>query len=278
MTPEPEILPPLPPLQPEDPFGQQPQPPHKSKPVEPGPTLVDAVVFFAIAICLMLAIQGGGAIVAIHWHIFGKATLKEIAVLPRFTVPIMTLSYSVIALIVWALFSRAWDRPFAEGVCWNFSTASKHFGKLVLTGAALAAVIQLASSYLPMPRELPVDAFFRTPLDAWIVAIFGTLIAPAFEELAFRGFLYPALRRWTGMIVAALLTSIPFALLHAQQLAHAASPLVMVFIVSLFLTAVRQRTGSVAASALVHATYNLSIFVVVFAASGGFTHMERLKN
>ena len=148
----------------------------------------------------------------------------------------------------------------------------------MLTGILLAICIQLLSNYLPVPKELPVDSFFRKPLDAWMVALFGTLIAPAFEELAFRGFLYPALRRWTGVLPAAVLTSIPFALLHAQQLAHATAPLAMVFLVSLVLTAVRQRSGSVAASALVHATYTLSIFVAVFSASGGFTHLERLKN
>lgn len=284
MTPEPEFLPPPPPRSsapiptPEEAIYAPPLklPWHKSS--EPGPGFIDAIAFIAIAVCVMLAIQGGGAALAMHWHIFGRATLKQIAVMPRFTVPVMTLSYGLITLICWILFSRAWDRTFSEGICWNLPAASKHLARLIVAGVALAGIIQLASTYLPVPKELPVDAFFRTPYDAWMVAIFGTFIAPAFEELAFRGFLYPALRRWTGIMLAAILTSIPFALLHAQQLAHAASPLVLVFIVSLVLTAIRQRTGSVAASALVHATYNLSIFVVVFAASGGFRHLERLKN
>ena len=279
MTPEPEIFPPLPTSLTGDSLVTLPQQPVEPKPdSESGPGLVDATAFFTIAICLMLAIQGGGAILALHWHLFGRETLKQIALQPRFTIPVMALSYGIIVGIALLLFPRAWNRPFAEGVCWNVSTAIHNAGKLILAGAVLAAIIQLASNYLPVPKELPVDAFFRTPLDAWLVAIFGTFVAPAFEELAFRGFLYPALRRWTGMIIAAVLTSIPFALLHAQQLAHAASPLAMVFIVSLVLTAVRQRTGSVAASALVHATYNLSIFLVVFSASNGFTHLERLKN
>ncbi|HUZ05273.1 MAG TPA: CPBP family intramembrane glutamic endopeptidase [Acidobacteriaceae bacterium] len=271
MTLEPEILPPLLPTEEEQAAAAQ-------KKIWNGPGLLDALAFFTIAIFLMLSIQGGGAALALHWHLFGRETLQQIAEQPRFTIPVMGISYGCIFLIALLLFPRAWNRPFAQGVCWNFSTARSQAGKLILAGIALAAAIQLASNYLPVPKELPVDDFFRTPLDAWIVALFGTLVAPAFEELAFRGFLYPALRRWMGTILAAVLTSIPFALLHAQQLAHAASPLVMVFLVSLVLTAVRQRTGSVAASALVHATYNLSIFLVVFSASGGFTHLERLRN
>ncbi len=270
MTLEPEILPPLPSEQ--DPF-RAPMPARAE-----GPGFLDAVAFFAIATVLVLGIQGGAIALALHEHWFGGLSLEKIAVEPRFSIPVMALAYGSIVLVTAALFSRAWNRPFAQGVFWNGSVARRQAGRLLLTGILLAICIQLLSNYLPVPKELPVDSFFRKPLDAWIVAIFGTLIAPAFEELAFRGFLYPALRRWTGVLPAAVLTSIPFALLHSQQLAHASAPLAMVFLVSLLLTAVRQRTGSVAASALVHATYNLSIFVAVFSASGGFQHLERLKN
>jgi membrane protease YdiL (CAAX protease family) len=268
----PEIPPPLPP------FPSEGQPPAPLPPAQEGPGFIDAAAFFTIAIGLMVAFQFGGAALAMHWHIYGRVALKHLIQQPRFTVPIMAISYGIIGLIAYLLFPRAWDRPFAEGTCWKSSSVRHHVGKLLLTGTTLAAIIQLASSYLPIPKEMPVDAFFRTPLDAWIVVVFGTLVAPVFEELAFRGFLYPALRRWTGSILAAVLTSVPFALLHAPQLAHAASPLFLVFLVSLVLCAVRDLTRSVAASALVHATYNFSLFAVVFFASGGFTHLERLKN
>ena len=75
-----------------------------------------------------------------------------------------------------------------------------------------------------------------------------------------------------------MLTSVPFALLHAQQVAHAWTPLAMVFLVSLVLVAVRDRTGSVAASAIVHACYNFSIFAALFAASDGFRHLQHLND
>ncbi len=245
-----------------------------------GPGFLDAVAFFAIAACLMLAMQSGGVAVALHWHLFGGTTPQQLEQQPRFILPIMGFAYGCTMLIALALFPRAWNRPFAKGVCWNVSAVRKYAVLLLGVGIALAVVIQLASNDLPMPKEMPVDDFFHTPLDAWLVVFFGTLVAPAFEELAFRGFLYPALRRWswTGMTGAAVLSSIPFALLHAQQLGHATSPLFLVFLVSMALTAVRQRTGSLAASTLVHVTYNLSIFVAMFLTSGGFQHLEQLKN
>jgi membrane protease YdiL (CAAX protease family) len=47
-------------------------------------------------------------------------------------------------------------------------------------------------------------------------------------------------------------------------------------VVSLVLCAVRIRTGSVAASAFVHSCYNLSVFVSLFVATGGFRHLDKM--
>ena len=241
------------------------------------PTLLEMVAFFALAAILLTAIQGLGAAIVLQWHVFGSIGLKKLIYEPRFTIPMMALSYGVVLLVVVALFSRVWQRNFFDGIHWNFAAVRRYWMWLPLVGVGLGFAIQLASNYLPVPKELPVDAFFRNATDAWMVALFGVLIAPIAEEIAFRGFLYPSLRPWTGRILAAILTSAPFAFLHAQQVAHAWGPLAMVFLVSLVLVAVRERAGSVAASALVHACYNLSIFAVIFYASGGFQHLDRLK-
>lgn len=242
------------------------------------PTFLEMVAFFTLAALLLTAIQAAGAAVALHWHIFGRIRLKDLVYDPKFTIPMMAISYGVVLWVAAILFRRVWMCGFLEGVHWNWPALKRNWIWLPLLGLGLGFVIQLASNYLPVPKELPVDAFFRDTTDAWLVALFGVFLAPIAEEIAFRGFLYPALRPWTGRILAAILTSVPFALLHAQQVAHAWGPLAMVFLVSLVLVAIRDRTGSVACSALVHACYNLSIFGVIFFASGGFQHLERLKD
>lgn len=242
------------------------------------PTLLEMMAFFTLAALLVMAIQGIGAAVALHWHLFGRISLKKLAYETRFTIPMMVVSYGAVLVAAAALFRRAWSRSFLEGIHWNFDAVRHHWMWLPAVGIGLGFTIQLASNYVPVPKEMPVDAFFHNAFDAWMVALFGVFIAPVAEEIAFRGFLYPALRHWTGRILAAILTSLPFAFLHAEQVAHAWGPLAMVFLVSLALCAVRDRTGSVAASALVHACYNLSIFAVIFYASGGFMHLDRLKN
>jgi membrane protease YdiL (CAAX protease family) len=252
---------------------------HASSPrTDDTPTFLEMVAFFTLAAILITAIQALGAWGALHWHLFGRISLRKLVYEPRFTIPMMAGSYGVVALAVVALYRRVWPSGFLAGIHWNFSQVRRYAIWLPALGIGLGIAIQLASNYFPVPKELPVDSFFQNALDAWMVALFGVFVAPIAEEIAFRGFLYPALRPWTGRILGAILTSIPFAFLHAQQVAHAWVPLIMVFLVSLVLVAVRERTGSVAASALVHACYNLSIFAVIFYASGGFQHLERLKD
>ena len=252
---------------------------HESSPrASETPTALEMVAFFTLAAILITLIQAIGAAVAMHWHLFGRIGLRKLAYRPRFTIPMMVVSYGAVALATVTLFRRVWPNGFLAGIHWNFSQVRRYAVWLPALGIGLGFAMQLASNYLPVPKELPVDSFFQNAPDAWMVALFGVFIAPVCEEIAFRGFLYPSLRPWTGRIIGAVLTSIPFAFLHAQQVAHAWGPLSMVFIVSLVLVAVRERTGSVAASALVHACYNLSIFAVIFFASGGFLHLERLKD
>jgi membrane protease YdiL (CAAX protease family) len=166
--------------------------------------------------------------------------------------------------------------------------------------------VQFLSNYLPIPKTLPIDDFFRTSADVWLVALFGTFLAPVFEELAFRGFLLPSLasaydwlrgnkhssngdpivapvvgndQHWSvaALVVSCALTSIAFALVHADQLAHAWAPLAVLFGVSLVLCLVRLWTQSLAASTLIHATYNATIFTILFFVTGGFRHLDKIR-
>lgn len=252
--------------------------PHPSQRAGDTPTFLEMVAFFTLAAILITIIQAAAVAVAFHLHLFGRISLRKLALEPKFTIPTMVVSYGVVAIATIALYRRVWPNGFLAGIHWNFSQLRRYAMWLPAIGIGLGIAMQLVSNYLPVPKEMPVDAFFQNAVDAWMVALFGVFIAPVAEEIAFRGFLYPALRPWTGRFLGAILTSIPFAFLHAQQVAHAWGPLTMVFLVSMVLVWVRERTGSVACSALVHACYNFSIFTVIFYASGGFQHLERLKD
>jgi hypothetical protein len=78
------------------------------------------------------------------------------------------------------------------------------------------------------------------------------------------------------MIVASILTSVPFALMHAEQTAFALGPFVLLVCVSLVLCWARLSTRSLAASVLVHASYNFILFSLMIIGTGGFRQMDKM--
>ncbi|QNI35946.1 CPBP family intramembrane glutamic endopeptidase [Edaphobacter albus] len=231
-------------------------------------------------------------------HIGQKAAAS--AMHPKLLVAAMAISYLLTLTTSYFFFPLLWLRSFGNGLQWNFDAAWRNAYKLIPIGLITGFAVQGISSLIPVPKSIPMDNFFRTPSDVWLVTAFGTLLGPLFEEVAFRGFLLPAFaiaydwlslpktpaarERWhntTGLTVASLIfsaivSSIFFALLHAEQLAHAWAALFVLFCVSLILTLVRIRTRSVASSTLVHAAYNFSVFLTLFIATGGYQHLERM--
>jgi membrane protease YdiL (CAAX protease family) len=210
----------------------------------------------------------------------------------------MAAAYLIAGAIVWAIFTYLWQRTFLGGLHWNFTAVRRRWIPLLAGGIVLSLVVQFLSNFLPVPKTLPIDDFFRNSADVWMVALFGTFVAPIFEELAFRGFLLPSLasawdwlqgRRedagvdqdphWSvaALVVSCTITSIAFALVHADQLAHAWAPLAVLFAVSLVLCGVRLWTQSLAASTMIHATYNGTIFTILFFVTGGFRHLDKIK-
>jgi membrane protease YdiL (CAAX protease family) len=142
----------------------------------------------------------------------------------------------------------------------------------------LSVALQALAHLLPIPKELPIDEFFRTPAEAWALSILSVALAPLMEELFFRAFLYPVLARRLGLPVAVFLTALAFALLHGAQLMFSWGPVLLIFLVGMILTAVRAQQNSVAACVLIHMAYNGTIAVAMFAATGGFRHLERLSS
>jgi membrane protease YdiL (CAAX protease family) len=79
-----------------------------------------------------------------------------------------------------------------------------------------------------------------------------------------------------AMIIGSLLTSLPFAAIHADQTGYSLGPFVLLFCVSLILCFARLATRSLAASTLVHASYNFILFALMLVGTGGFKHLDKM--
>ena len=219
---------------------------------------------------------------------------------PKLQIALLATTYLTTLLAAWIFYPLVWQRRFLDGLQWRWAVARNQAAKLVSLGLLLGVTMQAVTYFITPPKTLPVDDFFRTQTDAWLITLFGTIVAPIFEEVCFRGFLLPAFAiaydwlslprtaeahaRWhttttltpAALIFSAVLTSIFFALMHFQQVAHLWAALLVLFSISLLLTFVRVRTGSVAASVLVHGAYNGFVFLMVIVQTGGYLHLERM--
>ena len=216
----------------------------------------------------------GAAALGIAMRMLGKRDPSELARDPRLAVPAQFAAY-IVLVIAMVVIVRMHGFAFWRAVKWNFPFRT-WAGYLAL-GVALAIAIQSASALLPIPKQLPIDKYFRTELGAYMMAFFGVVVAPFVEEMFFRGFLYPVLTRRLGVFLGVVLTAIAFAFIHESQLAHAWAPLLMLFVVGVALTAVRARLQSVASSWLMHVGYNTTLFTLLFLASDHFRHLEKLS-
>lgn len=258
------------------------------------PNLLHLLLFSGLTVAGLVCAEVGLALMHPH-NVIAAFSDQRLQIYANIGTYLIALGLSAL------VFPLVWQRSFAKGISWN---PRAPLLRLIPFGIALGYASQAASSLLPIPKDTPMEKIFETPGIIWVLAIFGTLIAPLFEEIVFRGFLLPgiaiavdylrlprsldALTQWRlgadtpdnysppALAISTIVTSLLFGLIHAYQLGYTWSAVALLSCVSLVLCVVRLRTHSVAASFAVHASYNFSVFVTLFVSTGGFRHMEKL--
>jgi membrane protease YdiL (CAAX protease family) len=239
---------------------------------------------------------------ALHFHLFGVTTVQAAMLDIHYTLGSEAVLYILTFGACLLFFPMIWHRSFLAGLQWNGAIAVRLHRKLFVIASICFALALVNGLLLPGPKDAPIDKIFRAPGAAWLLFAFGVTFAPFFEEMVFRGFLLPALctacdwidekitgalvrpldgsgqPRWSfrAMVIASLFTSIPFALMHGAQTGYSWGPFLLLLCVSLVLCWARISTRSLAASVLVHASYNFLLFSLMMLGTGGFRHLERM--
>lgn len=228
------------------------------------------VLLTVVAALVFLPVVGWAA----QRLLYPKVAIRQVVTYPLVSVLDQGLAYLVIFAFMGLIVKREPAQDFWRAIRWNWP---RNWSSYVLIGMLLSFALQGIAHFLPIPKVLPVDQFFRTPAEAWVLSFFGITFAPLFEELFFRGFLYPVLARQFGVAAAVLVTTVSFSLVHAPQLGRAWGPVLVIFMIGLALTITRAVTKSVAASLIVHMAYNGTISILLFMGTDGFRHLERLN-
>ena len=235
---------------------------------------VAAVLAFTVATILLFGslALGTAHLLTSKRHI----PVGDLASNPIVVIGSQIAAYPLVIVFMMFLLRNKSRLDFWGTIEWNWPKSRAIL--FLLNGMGFAFLVEFASRYLPIPKSLPVDKFFSDTLGAYLMAIFGVTLAPLLEELFFRGMLYPLVRRFAGVVAAVLVTATCFAFVHGGQLGYAWAPLATIFIVGVVFTVVRERTGSVAASFLMHCGYNLALFGSLWVASDGFVHLDKALN
>jgi len=115
----------------------------------------------------------------------------------------------------------------------------------------------------------------RTPATA-MLAVFG-YVGAGFLLAALAARMAPEAARRASLAAAVVVTALLFSLVHQGQLAQAWAPLLMLFLVGIALTLTRALMRSLAASWLLHASYNGTLFLMLLLGTHGFRNLDRIS-
>jgi len=235
---------------------------------------VAAVLCFTLAAVFLFSTMALGVahVLTSQRHV----PVGELASSPIVVIGSQIAAYPAVILFMIMLVRSKTGLRFWQAIRWNWPGPAML--RFLLAGIGFAFAVEFASRWLPIPKSLPVDKYFTDIAGAYLMAAFGVTLAPLLEELFFRGMLYPVLRRAYGMGVAVLVTAGAFAVIHGAQLGYAWAPLLSIFVVGVVFTLVRERTGSVAASFLMHCGYNFTLFAMLWVGTDHFRHLEKALN
>ena len=200
----------------------------------------DIGIFF-----LVLVLIGLGLRLLVRFHLLPRSELSNPSVF------LQILLIASLTLALYLVLKLRHRRPVLYSLGWAWPRTLYVIVSLI-TGALLASGVAL---YLHYSHGI-------TPQIGILELLFlGLLLGPILEESFFRGCMLPLLAQTTGTVLSVVLTALLFALLHQPtDLAHW---------VSFTATGVaygwiRVASGSTAACAVSHASYNVGVFL--FAA------------
>jgi len=118
--------------------------------------------------------------------------------------------------------------------------------------------------YTP-PMEPVVKLFLeeKSLLLLMYSAVFAIVFGPICEEIFFRGFMYPALKKRMGALMSIICTAFLFSVLHTNAVGF-----LPIMVLGVLLAYLYEKTGSLVPSIGVHVIHNAGMMLLVFLTKG----------
>ena len=88
------------------------------------------------------------------------------------------------------------------------------------------------------------------------------IIAPVVEEIIFRGYIYRILKTKVPIMFAIIISSILFSFIHYNVLSF-----ILLFVLSIFLTYIYERNGSIMCPIIIHSLFNLIMSALIICGN-----------
>ncbi|MDA8019653.1 MAG: CPBP family intramembrane metalloprotease [Thermoanaerobaculia bacterium] len=214
----------------------------------------------------------------------------ELPVLPLLLGLKTQLILAPVILAITGLFAASDRRTLKElAVAWPAKRIIGPVAQVIAVVAAAVAIVGawrlvaeswVAFTTLPTFPADQVEAMGRwLPPDAIGLVLFGaTFVALAFvDEIIFRGYIFAVLRDRLPWIHAAGLSALIFALFHPGRPSVFAPSLLNIFLLGLFLAALREASGSLLLGSLFHGFWNFVLGCILSLPVSGL-EMPRLES
>jgi membrane protease YdiL (CAAX protease family) len=147
----------------------------------------------------------------------------------------------------------------------------------VVANALLGAFVVLITG----TQDAPEQALFGDALAGGsrmlLAVVAAGILAPLIEEVLFRGLLYRALRRRQSVALAAVLSSLAFAVIHAEIVVSQPLALINLTLLAVLWAVLYERTGSLIVPIVAHSVFNLmSIGQVLLLSRFGLLGVQSL--
>ena len=157
--------------------------------------------------------------------------------------------------LVWAVVTGFGKRPFWRTLGWGWSASIGPWTSIGL--AVLVLVVGGLLTKLVGGEATEVDQIVASSTGArFSIAILATVTAPLVEEMIYRGLLYSALQRVTGMLWAVVVVSFLFTFVHVFQYSNNLGVIAAITIFSLSLTLMRAYSGRLLPCYVMHLVFN----------------------
>lgn len=148
----------------------------------------------------------------------------------------------------------------------------------VVVNALLGAFVVLITG----TQDAPEQALFGDALAGGsrmlLAVVAAGILAPLVEEVLFRGLLYRALRRRQSVALAAVLSSLAFAVIHTEIVVSQPLALINLTLLAVLWAVLYERTGSLVVPIVAHSVFNLmSIGQVLLLSRFGLLGVQALS-